>query len=63
MYHLFYHLKQDPFADAPDLDFLFLSPSHKAALQAIIQGIAGPRGGWCFSARLDWAKPRSSVPV
>jgi general secretion pathway protein A len=36
MYYHFYHLKHDPFADAPDPAFLFLSPSHKTALQTIL---------------------------
>jgi len=41
----FYQLKQHPFANAPDPAFLFLSPSHKAALQAILNGLEAPRGG------------------
>jgi general secretion pathway protein A len=44
MYHHFYHLKHDPFADAPDPEFLFLSPSHKTALQTLLSGIEGRRG-------------------
>jgi general secretion pathway protein A len=44
MYHHFYHLKHDPFADTPDPEFLFLSPSHKIALQALLSGIAQRRG-------------------
>jgi general secretion pathway protein A len=44
MYHHFYHLKHDPFADTPDPEFLFLSPSHKIALQTILEGIAKRRG-------------------
>ena len=39
MYYDFYHLKQDPFAEAPDPEFLFLSRSHKAALHAMICGL------------------------
>ena len=44
MYHHFYHLKYDPFADSPDPEFLFLSPSHKTALQTLLSGIAQRRG-------------------
>jgi general secretion pathway protein A len=41
----FYQLQSNPFADAPDPAFLFLSPSHNAALQAILNGIEAPQGG------------------
>jgi type II secretory pathway predicted ATPase ExeA len=34
----FYHLKEDPFAETPDPDFLFFAPSHKAALHALMRG-------------------------
>ena len=44
MYNNFYHLKLDPFADAPDPNFLFLSPSHKAALCAIGRGVTDRQG-------------------
>jgi general secretion pathway protein A len=44
MYHHFYHLKHDPFGDAPDPDFLFLSPSHTAALQAILRSLEDRQG-------------------
>lgn len=40
MYDEFCRLKHDPFAETPDPGFLFLSPSHKAALQALNSGIA-----------------------
>jgi general secretion pathway protein A len=39
MYHHYYHMKHDPFADAPDPAFLFLGPGHAAALQTILHGI------------------------
>src|SRR5262245_29762280 len=39
MYDNFTNLKRDPLADTPDPEFLFLSPSHKAALHALIRGI------------------------
>jgi general secretion pathway protein A len=39
MYLDFYQLKKAPFHLTPDPEFLFLSPSHKAALGAIIHGI------------------------
>ena len=44
MYDNFCQLKQDPFADRPDPGFLFLSPSHKAALHALISGIEARQG-------------------
>jgi general secretion pathway protein A len=39
MYDNFYQLKSNPFGETADPEFLFLSPSHKAALQALISGI------------------------
>ena len=39
MYYHFYHLKHDPFADAPDPAFLFLGPSHRTALHTILHGV------------------------
>jgi general secretion pathway protein A len=39
MYLDFYQLKKAPFHITPDPEFLFLSPSHKAALGAIMHGI------------------------
>jgi general secretion pathway protein A len=39
MYLDFYQLKKAPFHITPDPEFLFLSPTHKAALGAIIHGI------------------------
>jgi general secretion pathway protein A len=39
MYLDFYRLEKPPFHITPDPEFLFLSPSHKAALGAIIHGI------------------------
>ncbi|HEY7493737.1 MAG TPA: AAA family ATPase, partial [Candidatus Tectomicrobia bacterium] len=56
MYHHFYHLKQDPFAEAPDPDFLFLSLSHKVALQAMSNGITAPRGGVAIFAETGLGK-------
>lgn len=44
MYYDFYHLKQNPFAEAPDPEFLFLSRSHKTALYAIICGLEAHQG-------------------
>jgi general secretion pathway protein A len=44
MYLDFYQLKKAPFHITPDPDFLFLSPSHKAALGAIIYGIEERQG-------------------
>jgi general secretion pathway protein A len=39
MYYDFCHLKHDPFAELSDPECLFLSTSHKAALQALMSGI------------------------
>ena len=44
MYLDFYQLKKAPFHITPDPEFLFLSPSHKAALGAIIYGIEERQG-------------------
>ncbi|HBA53538.1 MAG TPA: hypothetical protein DCZ04_03530, partial [Syntrophorhabdus aromaticivorans] len=44
MYLNFYGLKKEPFHITPDPEFLFLSPSHKEALAAIIYGIEQKKG-------------------
>lgn len=44
MYLEFYGLRKAPFQITPDPDFLFLSPSHKVALGAIIYGIEERQG-------------------
>jgi general secretion pathway protein A len=44
MYRQFYQFHQDPFADTPEPAWLFLSASHRAALQAIARGVAAQRG-------------------
>ena len=44
MYLDFYALKQTPFHATPDPQFLFLSPTHKAALGAIVHGISARQG-------------------
>jgi general secretion pathway protein A len=44
MYLDFYRLKSPPFQITPDPTFLFLSASHKAALEAMTAGIAARRG-------------------
>jgi general secretion pathway protein A len=44
MYLDFYHLKKVPFHITPDPEFLFLSPSHKAALGALVYGIEERQG-------------------
>ncbi len=44
MYLTFYRLNQAPFHITPDPAFLFLSPSHKAALGSIIYGIEERQG-------------------
>jgi len=44
MYLDFHKLKKEPFNITPDPSFLFLSPSHKEALAAIIYGIEKRKG-------------------
>src|SRR2546426_11818509 len=44
MYLDFYLLKKAPFHITPDPEFLFLSPSHKAALGALVYGIEARQG-------------------
>jgi general secretion pathway protein A len=44
MYEAFYGLKKRPFHITPDPEFLYLSPSHKEALAAIIYGIEEKKG-------------------
>jgi general secretion pathway protein A len=44
MYLDFYHLKKAPFHITPDPEFLFLSPSHKAAMGALVYGIEERQG-------------------
>src|SRR5262249_14605070 len=44
MYLDFYSLKKAPFHITPDPEFLFLSPSHKAALGALVYGIEERQG-------------------
>lgn len=44
MYLNYYNLKKQPFHITPDPEFLYLSPSHKEALAAIIYGIEERKG-------------------
>jgi general secretion pathway protein A len=44
MYHHFYGLCESPFALTPDPKYLFLSPSHKDALAAMIYGVHERKG-------------------
>lgn len=44
MYLSFYGLKREPFHITPDPEFLYLSPSHKEALAAIVYGIEQRKG-------------------
>jgi len=44
MYLEFYGLKKEPFHTTPDPNFLYLSPSHKEAMGAIIYGIEKRKG-------------------
>jgi general secretion pathway protein A len=44
MYMQFYGFAKEPFKTTPDIDFLFLSPSHKEALACIEYGIRQRKG-------------------
>ena len=44
MYLAFYGLKREPFHTTPDPNFLYLSPSHKEAMGAIVYGIEKRKG-------------------
>jgi len=44
MYLAYYGLQREPFHTTPDPSFLFLSPSHKEALGAIIYGVEKRKG-------------------
>jgi len=44
MYLNYYNLKKEPFNITPDPDLLFLSPSHKEALAAVIYGVTQRKG-------------------
>jgi general secretion pathway protein A len=44
MYLDFYLLKKEPFHVTPNPEFLFLSPSHKAALRALVYGVEERQG-------------------
>lgn len=44
MYLNYYNLKKEPFHITPDPEFLYMSPSHKEAMAAIIYGIEQKKG-------------------
>ncbi len=44
MYLDFYNLKKEPFNNSPDPEFLFMSPSHREALAAIMYGVEQRKG-------------------
>lgn len=44
MYLNFFNLKKEPFNTTPDPELLFLSPSHKEALAAVIYGVRQRKG-------------------
>jgi general secretion pathway protein A len=56
MYLDYYHLKKAPFHITPDPEFLFLSPSHKAALGSIIYGIEERQGFVAISGEVGLGK-------
>lgn len=56
MYLDYYHLKKAPFHITPDPEFLFLGPSHKAALGSIIYGIEERQGFVAISGEVGLGK-------
>jgi general secretion pathway protein A len=56
MYLDFYRLSKAPFHITPDPEFLFLSPSHKAALGSIIYGIEERQGFVAISGEVGLGK-------
>ena len=56
MYLDFYGLRKAPFQITPDPDFLFLSPSHKVALGAIIYGIEDRQGFVAITSEVGLGK-------
>jgi general secretion pathway protein A len=56
MYLDFYHIEKAPFHITPDPEFLFLSPSHKAALGSIIYGIEERQGFVAISGEVGLGK-------
>lgn len=56
MYLDFYNLHKAPFHITPDPEFLFLSPSHKAALGCIIHGIEERQGFIAISGEVGLGK-------
>ena len=56
MYLDFYRLSKAPFHITPDPEFLFLSPSHKAALGSIIYGIEDRQGFVAISGEVGLGK-------
>ncbi len=56
MYLDFYGLRKAPFQITPDPDFLFLSPSHKVALGAIIYGIEDRQGFVAITGQVGLGK-------
>ncbi len=43
MYTHFYEFSEEPFGDAPDPKFLFLTPGHQKVVKCLIQGIEGKK--------------------
>ncbi len=44
MYLSFYHLKEEPFRLTPDLRFLYLAETHRAALSTMVLGVMSRKG-------------------
>ena len=61
MYLNFYNLKKEPFNITPDPELLFLSPSHKEALAAVIYGVM-QRKGLCSNHRRGRGRQNDHYP-
>lgn len=56
MYLNHYSLKREPFGVTPDPEFLYLSPTHKEALAAVIYGIRERKGFICITGEVGTGK-------
>lgn len=56
MYLGYYNLKREPFNITPDPEFLYLSPSHKEALAAVMYGVYRRKGFVAISGEVGLGK-------
>lgn len=56
MYLSHYNLAREPFGVTPDPEFLYLSPTHKEALAAVIYGIRERKGFICVTGEVGTGK-------